>query len=92
MSSKRTLTAYCPFGLGEIEVRVIYTYTAGRPPRGPSYASGGEPADPPEIEFVSVALPGSTLGAAHQQLLDTWAEEWLADEGFDDAVDNAEEA
>jgi hypothetical protein len=25
-------------------------------------------------------------------MLNEWAEEWLADEGFDDAVDNAEGA
>jgi hypothetical protein len=92
MTTKYTLTAYCPFGLGEIEVDIVYTYTPGRPARGPSYASGGEPADPPEIEFVSAALPKDKLSDHHQLMLNEWAEEWLADEGFDDAVDNAEGA
>ena len=53
MASKHTLTAFFPFGEEEVDVEVTYTYLAGRPARGPSYASGGEPADPPEIEFVS---------------------------------------
>jgi hypothetical protein len=92
MASKYTLTAYCPFGLGEIEVDIVYTYTPGHPARGPSYASGGEPADPPEVEFISAALPKGKLDDHHQLMLNEWAEEWLADEGFDDAVDNAEGA
>lgn len=45
MPANHTLTACCPFGFGEIEVKIIYRYTPGRPARGPSYASGGEPAD-----------------------------------------------
>lgn len=50
MTAKYTLTAYCPFGLGEIEVDIVYTYSRGRPARGPSYASGGEPAEPAALE------------------------------------------
>jgi len=91
MSTKHIVTAYCPFGLGEIAVDIVYTYTPGRPARGPSYASGGEPADPPEVEFVSAALPEGTLNPHHQTMLVEWAEEWLAAEGYDTAVTNAEE-
>lgn len=92
MTTKHTLTAHCPFGIGETEVKVTYTYTAGRPAQGPSYASGGEPAEPPEVELVEAVLPGCTLNAEHRKLLIEWAEEWLAGEGWDEAVDNAEEA
>ena len=91
MTSKHTLTAYCPlwFAGDEIEVEITYTYIAGRPARGPSYASGGEPADPPEIEFVSATVTGSTLGKALQDKLNDWAEAWVTGVGWDDAVSHA---
>ena len=88
--STHTLTAYCPLGLGEIAVEITYRYTPGRPARGPSYASGGEPADPPEVEFISA---NSKVSDDFVKLLVAeWAEEWLGDDGFDEAVDNAEGA
>ena len=90
MASKHTLTAYCPFAGDEIEVKITYNYTPGRPARGPSYASGGEPADPPEIEFVSAKLSGAKLDKALQEQLDEWAEDLLQGDGYDDAVSNAE--
>ena len=37
----------------EILMCVEYTYTPGAPEQGPSYASGGQPADPPEVEIVN---------------------------------------
>lgn len=40
----------------DIEVLVEYTYIPGTPERGPSYSSGGEPADPPEVELQGVWL------------------------------------
>ena len=88
--STHTLTAHCPLGLGEIAVEITYRFTAGRPARGPSYASGGEPADPPEVEFISAS---STFNDVFVWLMVTeWAEDWLAGDGWDEAVDNAEEA
>ena len=88
--ANHTLTAYCPLGLGEIAVEITYRFTPGRPARGPSYASGGEPADPPEVEFISAS---TTVNDDLVKLMVTeWAEEWLGDDGFDEAVDNAEGA
>ena len=87
--STHTLTAHCPLGLGEIEVKIIYRYTPGRPARGPSYASGGEPADPPEVEFISAST--TVNDDLVKLMVSEWAEEWLGDDGFDEAVDNAEE-
>jgi len=37
----------------EILMCVEYTYTPGAREQGPSYASGGQPADPPEVEIVN---------------------------------------
>lgn len=89
--STHTLTAYCPVGLGEIEVEITYRFTPGRPARGPSYASGGEPAEPPEVEFISAS---SKVSDDFVKLLVTeWAEDWLDDDdGWEQAVDNAEGA
>jgi hypothetical protein len=36
----------------EVEVEVSYAVTWGAPARGPSYASGGQPADPDEIDDI----------------------------------------
>ena len=91
MSTTHTLTAYLPFGENEIDVEITYTYLAGRPARGPSYASGGEPADPPEIESVKAVLPGCTLPKNLQALADIWAEAWVTGDGWNDAVDHAED-
>jgi len=49
--------------IGEEEIELIalieYTVTPGSPERGPSYASGGEPAEAAEIEIweVEIELP-----------------------------------
>ena len=36
----------------EVEVEVSYTVLWGAPEQGPSYASGGQPADPDEIDDI----------------------------------------
>jgi hypothetical protein len=40
----------------DIPARVVYNYTPGIPARGPTYSSGGEPPEPPEIEVLSAEL------------------------------------
>ena len=91
MATKHTLTFYFTFGLRETGVDVTYNYTPGRPARGPSYASGGEPPDPPEVEFLSAVLKGAKLDKDLQERLDEWAEDLLRGDGWDDAVANAED-
>jgi hypothetical protein len=41
-----------------LAVSVGYTFTKGQREEGPSYASGGQPAEPPEIEILSAAIRG----------------------------------
>ncbi|MGA0604909.1 hypothetical protein ACO2Q0_02830 [Phenylobacterium sp. VNQ135] len=41
----------------EGEVDVIYTVAWGAPEQGPSYASGGQPADPDEVEVQEIGFP-----------------------------------
>ena len=37
-----------------IDANVTYNWTPGRPEQGPSYASGGEPAEAPEVEVLDI--------------------------------------
>jgi len=40
----------------EIDVEIEYDFTPGQPEQGPSYASGGEPAAPAEVEVIDIHL------------------------------------
>lgn len=42
--------------LGEQDFGFNYDYTPGSPERGPSYSSGGEPAEPPDVTITTVYL------------------------------------
>ncbi|HQS14982.1 hypothetical protein [Reyranella sp.] len=82
----------------EVDLRITFKYQAGAPEQGPTYASGGQPADPDEIEFVSCVQivngkESPTYGAfrdLEQQSLDAIAEAWLqGDEGQAQATEQA---
>lgn len=60
----------------EIEVYLNYSITRGRPATPPSYASGGDPPEPAEIEILSGTVVGD--GA---QLPDWLIAELQANEG-----------
>ena len=56
--------------------------------RGPSYASGGEPEEPASIEFDHVTA--FVLGKwVEMPKLAEWAEEYLLNDGLDDAMTTA---
>ena len=42
----------------EVELEVTYTYSPGAPEQGPSYASGGQPAEAAEIEITGMSVSG----------------------------------
>ena len=92
MSSKHTMTAYCPFGLGEVAVDIKFTYSPGRP--AVMYLRNGDPgdpADPAEVEFVSVRLRDVNNDWLNKMAAE-WAEEYLAnDDGFIAACQAAED-
>ena len=48
-------------GREEVELVVTYSVTAGRPETGPSYACGGTPAEPDEVEIISVKHNGQPI-------------------------------
>jgi hypothetical protein len=52
----------------EYPVEVTYSVTPGCPEQGPTYACGGQPAEPDVVEIVSAVIQGDTY--------DLTAEEW----------------
>ncbi|MGQ3299673.1 hypothetical protein [Reyranella sp.] len=83
----------------EVDLRITYTFLKGAPEQGPTYASGGQPADPDEIEFVSCVYvdaagkessPSGAYADLEQSALDAIAEAWLrGDEGQAQATEQA---
>lgn len=45
----------------EVEIDCTYTFTSGVPEQGPSYASGGQPAEGPEIEILDMFVKGDRV-------------------------------
>lgn len=93
-TTKHKLIATIPVGdhdLGaEQECEINFTFLRGAPEQGPSYYSGGQPADPDEIEFIGArpfcnGKPAPFSGAfADMQMRDLGelASDWLeSDEG-----------
>lgn len=84
------------------DVDVEFTYTPGEPERGPSYASGGEPATGPEIEIISVlAEPHDRLDPSKNRDGGSWIADVIQDalrkgtldpDRFTDVVVSADEA
>ncbi len=79
--------------VGDIDFRLYYRVAYwGRPEQAPSYASGGEPAEGPEIEVVSVTmrLNGEQEYIPAFDWLSEWVEKW-AYETIDELVCDARE-
>jgi hypothetical protein len=72
-----------------LEIEIEYSFTPGCPEQGPSYASGGEPASPDEIGFISAKLVDGKGLSPTQEQVNEWAEAWIYDDGYDKAVENA---
>lgn len=47
----------------ELEAEIEGTITTGSPASGPSYASGGEPADPDEVDITAIGVYDIPSGA-----------------------------
>jgi hypothetical protein len=100
--TRHTLHTCLPYGdpdLGaEVELRITFTCLFGAPAQGPSYYSGGQPADPDEIEFVSCVKmcngkpspPNHSFADMEQASLDDMAREYLeSDDGHCEALEVA---
>lgn len=102
MSSTHTIDAIIPVGdpdLGaEIEARITFTFNERVAEQGPSYASGGQPAEGAVAEWVSaVAIEdgqpapyGGAFADLEQSTLNAIASAWLeSDDGQCQAIEQA---
>lgn len=87
---------FIPIGCTEHEhayptLDIEFEYQAGRPATGPTFWSGGEPAEGAELDLIHVTLiDGDGLDPTDAQLAE-WAEDWLNDGGYDRACQLAED-
>lgn len=70
----------------EVDLRIKFTFLHGASEQGPSYASGGQLADPDEVEVVScVQLVGDKEIGGSDRYMQDWLDEmgqnWLENEG-----------
>lgn len=54
MAYRYDYTIYINVGSNEIACDVVYKVTPGRPATGPSYSCGGTPAEPAEVDILTV--------------------------------------
>ena len=82
---KRT---WAPFGLqpDSLECVIEYSFTPGSPA---VYYGTPQPADPAEVDLISVKLVHHQIDDAMQKMLDEWAGEYLSTDGYEDAIENA---
>src|SRR5574337_965071 len=72
--------------LEDCEIEVEYTYSPSRPPTGPTYSCGGEPAEQADVEFLDIkfkAKDGQFHSIPAGQTFDEISQ-WLDDNHFDD--------
>jgi hypothetical protein len=87
---------FTPAGLVEQETvhpefEITFEHRPGRPETGPTYACGGTPADPEEIEFISArVIDGDGVNLDAEQTRE-YAEAWLYDDGYQAALDVVQE-
>ena len=62
--------------LGDIDVKITFEVTSwGRPEQGPSYASGGEPAEGPEVDMVHVVMRNAPASGSAPKYIEAW--DWI---------------
>lgn len=91
--SKHKIHATIPHGdpdIGaEVECDIVFNFTPGAGPTGPSYDSGGEPSYGAEVELVSVKANLLDMGAfqdLHQKDLEDLVSDWLQGDGYAEAL------
>jgi hypothetical protein len=77
-------------GLPDAELLIYFTFVPGCPETGPSYASGGEPAAPAEVDFDHVEQLADGQWTAAPEFND-WARTYLQNDGYDEACQEAAE-
>jgi len=93
MSARFTFTVDHMIGREELELVVTYSVTPGRGETPPAYSHGGLPAEPDEVELVSITHNGQPItladdeadalfAIAMEHAGDDWAEEVAAAEEY----------
>lgn len=79
-------------GEAEVELQVTYSVTRCIPAQGPTYASGGQPAEGGEVELISVTLDGQeeTLTGAEEAAILQACEDRAVDDLSDWEADRAD--
>ena len=67
MSKKFSFAVDHMIGRREVELTVAYSVIAGSPEQGPTYACGGTPADPDEVEIISIHHDGVEISLSNAE-------------------------
>lgn len=88
--SKHRMRAWAPFGLqpDSLECVIEYRYTPGS---AAVYYGTPQPADPAEVDLISVKLVHHQIDDQMQAMLEEWAGELLSTSGYEAAIENAME-
>ncbi|CCE05817.1 hypothetical protein BRAS3843_1480048 [Bradyrhizobium sp. STM 3843] len=70
-------------------IEIEYSFLRGSPATRPSFSSPGEPADPDEIDLISARLINGGSIDPTEDLVQTWAREWLHGDGYFEACAHA---
>lgn len=90
LSDAQTLLKAFAVPYDGIEVRIGYTFHPGQREQGPTYASGGQPAEPASVEFDSAEIQVDGKWIAAPGDLAKWAAAELEGRCRGDAVSTAE--
>lgn len=89
-----SIEAECPVGCDSLPVQITFTHTKGYPEEGPTYWSGGEPAEDDEISMHSWEPTTITRGSMPSEIavmIGDWCEQYLDNEGYERACREARE-
>ena len=91
MTTKHRATQYLEILLGgnsvEVEADLEFTFQPGEPEQGPSYASGGQPAEPAHVEDVwckGIKFSGRDFLSILE--MPVWLREWIAENADREAL------
>lgn len=70
-------------------IEIQYSFVRGYPASGPTYWSGGEPADPDEVDLISAQLIDDDGVTPTEDQIHDWAREWLHGDGYAEACAHA---
>ena len=72
MAKRFQFTVDHMIGREEVELVVTYSVTPGFPETGPTYSCGGTPAEPDEVEIVSIKHNGKPITLSDEEEEALW--------------------